>query len=112
MSPPGDSTAAAITAGRAAITEQVAEHAAGVIGFIGLVTPHLVRPLVGHDPARVHIPSMLAGAALLLAADIASRVIPATTEIKVGVLTSLIGVPFFIWLVLRQRSRDLMQAVG
>jgi len=85
---------------------------AGVIGFIGLVTPHLVRPLVGHDPARVHIPSMLAGAALLLAADIASRVIPATTEIKVGVLTSLIGVPFFIWLVLRQRSGDLMQAVG
>lgn len=85
---------------------------AGVIGFIGLVTPHLVRPLVGHDPARVHVPAMLAGAALLLAADIASRVIPATTEIKVGVLTSLIGVPFFIWLVLRQRSRDLMQAVG
>jgi len=85
---------------------------AGVIGFIGLVTPHLVRPLVGHDPARVHVPAMLAGAALLLAADIASRVIPATTEIKVGVLTSLIGVPFFIWLVLRHRSRDLIQAVG
>ena len=85
---------------------------AGVIGFIGLVTPHLVRPLVGHDPARVHVPAMLAGAALLLAADIASRVIPATSEIKVGVLTSLIGVPFFIWLVLRQRSRDLMQVVG
>ena len=85
---------------------------AGVIGFIGLVTPHLVRPMVGHDPARVHVPAMLAGAALLLAADIASRVIPATSEIKVGVLTSLIGVPFFIWLVLRQRSRDLMQVVG
>lgn len=85
---------------------------AGVIGFIGLVTPHLVRPLVGHDPARVHIPAMLAGAALLLAADIASRVIPATSEIKVGVLTSLIGVPFFIWLVLRQRTRDLVQVVG
>ena len=85
---------------------------AGVIGFIGLVTPHLVRPLVGHDPARVHVPAMLAGTALLLAADIASRIIPATSEIKVGVLTSLIGVPFFIWLVLRQRSRDLMQVVG
>lgn len=85
---------------------------AGVIGFIGLVTPHLVRPLVGYDPARVHVPAMLAGAALLLAADIGSRVIPATTEIKVGVLTSIIGVPFFIWLVLRQRGRDLMQAVN
>lgn len=82
---------------------------AGVIGFVGLVVPHLVRPLVGHDPARVHIPAMLAGAALLLAADIATRLIPATSEIRIGVLTALIGVPFFIWLVLRQRGRDLLQ---
>jgi iron complex transport system permease protein len=85
---------------------------AGAIGFVGLVAPHLVRRYVNADPTRIMLPAALAGAALLLAADIASRVIPATTEIKVGVLTSLIGVPFFIWLVLRHRSRDLIQAVG
>jgi iron complex transport system permease protein len=82
---------------------------AGVIGFVGLVTPHLVRPLVGHDPARVHGPAMLAGSALLLAADCATRVIPSSGEIRIGVLTAIIGVPFFIWLVLKQRGRDLIQ---
>jgi iron complex transport system permease protein len=76
---------------------------AGAIGFIGLVAPHLMRPLVNHDPARLLLPSALTGAALLLAADIAVRLIPATTDIKVGVLTSIIGVPFFLALILRQR---------
>jgi len=75
----------------------------GTIGFIGLVAPHLVRPLIGHDPARLLIPSALTGAALLLAADIAVRVIPSTTDIKVGVLTSIIGVPFFLYLIVRER---------
>ena len=75
----------------------------GTIGFIGLVAPHLVRPLIGHDPARVLVPSALAGAALLLAADIAVRLIPSTTDIKVGVLTSIIGVPFFLYLIVRER---------
>ncbi|WOH64790.1 iron ABC transporter permease [Bradyrhizobium sp. BWA-3-5] len=75
----------------------------GAIGFIGLVAPHLVRPLIGHDPARLLIPSALAGAALLLAADIALRIIPSTTDIKVGVLTSIIGVPFFLYLIVRER---------
>lgn len=78
---------------------------AGVIGFIGLVVPHLIRPLVGHDPARVHVPAMLAGASLLLAADCAVRLVPANNEIHVGVLTALIGVPFFLWLVLQGRQR-------
>ena len=76
---------------------------AGTIGFIGLVAPHLMRPLVGHDPARLIVPSTLAGAALLLAADIAVRLIPATSDIKVGVLTSIIGVPFFLYLIVRER---------
>ena len=76
---------------------------AGTIGFIGLVAPHLMRPLVGHDPARLLVPSALTGAALLLAADIAVRIIPSTTDIKVGVLTAIIGVPFFLYLIMRER---------
>jgi len=75
----------------------------GTIGFVGLVAPHLVRPLIGHDPGRLLVPSALAGAALLLAADIAVRIIPSTTDIKVGVLTSIIGVPFFLYLIVRER---------
>jgi iron complex transport system permease protein len=75
----------------------------GSIGFIGLVAPHLMRPLIGHDPARLLVPSALSGAALLLAADIAVRIIPSTSDIKVGVLTSIIGVPFFLYLIMRER---------
>ncbi|MEH2478973.1 iron complex transport system permease protein [Nitrobacteraceae bacterium AZCC 2146] len=75
----------------------------GTIGFIGLVAPHLMRPLIGHDPTRLLVPSALTGSALLLAADIAVRIIPSTTDIKVGVLTSIIGVPFFLYLIVRER---------
>src|SRR3954451_8977532 len=75
----------------------------GTIGFIGLVAPHLMRPLIGHDPGRLLLPSALTGAALLLAADIAVRIIPSTSDIKVGVLTSIIGVPFFLYLIARER---------
>lgn len=84
---------------------------AGTIGFIGLVAPHLVRPLVGYDPARLLLPSALAGAALLLAADIAVRIIPSTSDIKVGVLTAIIGVPFFLYLIVRER-RSLGGGIG
>jgi iron complex transport system permease protein len=76
---------------------------AGTIGFIGLVAPHLMRPLIGHDPARLLVPSALTGSALLLSADIAVRIIPSTSDIKVGVLTSIIGVPFFLYLIMRER---------
>src|ERR1700712_4786503 len=76
---------------------------AGTIGFIGLVAPHLMRPLIGHDPARLLVPSALTGSALLLAADIAVRIVPSTSDIKVGVLTSIIGVPFFLYLIMRER---------
>ena len=75
----------------------------GTISFIGLVAPHLVRPLIGHDPARLLVPSAFTGAALLLSADIAVRIIPSTSDIKVGVLTSIIGVPFFLYLIMRER---------
>lgn len=72
----------------------------GAIGFIGLVAPHLVRPLVGHQPGRALVPAALLGAALLLAADMATRLLRLNAEIKLGVLTALIGAPFFLWLVL------------
>ena len=75
----------------------------GAIGFVGLVAPHVVRPLVGHQPSRVLLPSALCGALLLLAADIATRLIPTAQEVKLGVLTSILGTPFFFWLVLRLR---------
>jgi len=73
----------------------------GAIGFIGLVAPHLVRPLVGAQPSRILLPSALLGATLLLLADAAARSIPTSAEIRLGVLTSLIGAPFFFRLVLR-----------
>jgi len=77
---------------------------AGAIGFVGLVAPHLVRPLVRHDPARTLVPAGLAGAALLLAADCAVRLIPSDVEVKIGVLTALLGVPFFLWIIARRRA--------
>jgi iron complex transport system permease protein len=76
----------------------------GIIGFIGLVAPHLVRPLVGHQPSRVLLPAALCGALLLLFADVATRLTHVGTEMKLGVLTSLIGTPFFFWLVVRLRK--------
>ncbi len=77
---------------------------AGAVGFIGLLAPHLVRPLVGHQPRRVLWPATLAGAALLLAADLGTRLLPFTQELKLGVLTVLVGTPFFVMLVLRLRK--------
>jgi iron complex transport system permease protein len=81
---------------------------AGSIGFIGLVAPHLVRRRVGSDPARVCLPAALMGSALLMAADIVVRIMPSTpsatsVELKVGVVTSLIGVPFFIAMIFSER---------
>jgi iron complex transport system permease protein len=73
----------------------------GSVGFIGLVAPHLVRPFVGHQPSRTMLPSALLGATLLLLADIGTRVIHTNTELRLGVITSLIGAPFFFWLLLR-----------
>ena len=83
---------------------------AGAIGFVGLVAPHLVRPFVGYDPARTLVPSGLAGAALLLAADCAVRVIPSGVEVRIGVLTALLGVPVFLWIIVR-RPAELAGAV-
>jgi iron complex transport system permease protein len=76
---------------------------AGSIGFVGLVAPHLVRRAMHSDPARVMLPGALAGAALLLTADIAVRIVPAAIELKVGVVTALIGVPFFLYMIFGER---------
>ena len=75
----------------------------GVIGFVGLVVPHLLRPVVGFQPGRLLPVSAVGGAVLVLAADIAVRVIPTGTELKLGVLTALVGAPFFLYLVHRLR---------
>ncbi len=75
----------------------------GVIGFVGLVVPHLLRPVVGYHPGRLLPVSAIGGAVLVLAADIAVRVIPTGTELKIGVLTAIVGAPFFIYLVRRLR---------
>jgi iron complex transport system permease protein len=76
---------------------------AGSIGFVGLVAPHLVRRAVGSDPARAMLPAAITGAALLIAADIAVRSVPSAIELKVGVVTALIGVPFFLRMIFSER---------
>lgn len=76
----------------------------GAIGFVGLVAPHLVRDRVKGDPKHVLLPSALAGAALTLGADMLARIIPAPTELKVGALTALMGVPFFLYIIARRRG--------
>jgi len=76
---------------------------AGAIGFVGLVVPHMLRPLVGALPSRLLPASAIGGAALLLAADLAVRLIAPDRDLKLGVLTALVGAPFFLWLVWRNR---------
>ncbi len=78
---------------------------AGVIGFVGLIVPHIVRPWVGHAPGRSLIPSGIAGALLVTLADIAARLVETSGEpLRLGVLTGLMGAPFFLWLILRTRK--------
>ena len=87
-----------------AVSVGAATAVSGVIGFIGLLVPHLLRPFVGHRPAMLLPVSALGGALLLLTADIAVRLIGSVTELKLGVVTALIGAPFFLWLVIRSRG--------
>jgi iron complex transport system permease protein len=68
---------------------------AGIVGFVGLAAPHLVRARAGADPGRILLPSALAGAVLLMAADLAARLIPTDQELKLGVVTALFGAPLF-----------------
>lgn len=77
--------------------------AAGIIGFVGLMVPHIVRPLVGAKPSSVLLPSALAGALLLSLADSAVRIAPTVSELRLGIAMSLLGGPFFLVLLLRLR---------
>ncbi|MBV8681399.1 MAG: iron ABC transporter permease [Caulobacteraceae bacterium] len=77
----------------------------GVIGFVGLIVPHLMRGLVGGRPSSLLVPSALAGAALLLAADILVRLIPAASEVRLGVAMAVLGGPFFLWRLIAIRRR-------
>lgn len=77
---------------------------AGSIGFVGLVVPHLLRPFVGDSPQRLLLPSLFGGAALVLFADVTLRLLSPYGDLRLGVLTALIGAPFFLWLVLRKRE--------
>jgi iron complex transport system permease protein len=74
---------------------------AGAIGFVGIVAPHLVRPLVRHDPQRLLIPSALVAGIILLVADLVIRVLPVQQELKLGVAAALVGGPVFIWIAAR-----------
>jgi iron complex transport system permease protein len=77
---------------------------AGVIGFVGIVIPHLLRLMIGPSHGLLLPASMLAGAALLLCADTAARTLAAPAEVPIGIITAVIGAPFFLGLLLRQRS--------
>ncbi|MFV0369589.1 MAG: FecCD family ABC transporter permease [Hyphomicrobiaceae bacterium] len=80
---------------------------AGGIGFVGLVVPHILRPFVGARPSRLLAASALGGAAVVIAADIAVRLIAPERDLKLGVLTALVGAPFFLWLIFKTR-RELL----
>lgn len=75
----------------------------GAIGFVGLIVPHLVRPFTDRSPSAVLLPSLIGGAALLTCADIGVRLIPTTSELKLGVVTALLGVPVFLVHLMRER---------
>jgi iron complex transport system permease protein len=94
----------AVIAGTA-LTVGASVAAAGVIGFVGLMVPHLVRPFAGNRPSAILVPSALAGAALLAFADSLVRLAPTVSELRLGIAMSMIGGPFFVWLLLRMRRR-------
>jgi iron complex transport system permease protein len=79
----------------------------GVIGFVGLIVPHLLRGVVGERPSALLIPSALGGAILTLTADALVRLTPGVGEVRLGIAMALIGAPFFLWMMLRVRSRAL-----
>lgn len=88
----------------ASLTTAAAVAFAGIIGFIGLIVPHLVRFTVGPDYRRLVPLSIIAGSSALLLADILARMVLAPQSVPVGIVTALAGAPFFLWLL--RRSKD------
>jgi iron complex transport system permease protein len=80
----------------------------GVVGFVGLVVPHVLRRTVGFHPSRLLLPSFLGGAVLTVSADLVIRLMPPGPELKLGVVTALLGAPFFLHLVLRTRRAGVV----
>jgi iron complex transport system permease protein len=89
----------------ASLTTAAAVSFAGIIGFIGLIVPHLVRFLWGADYRRILPLSVISGAAVLLIADVLARVVMAPQELPVGIITALAGAPFFLWILRRARQQ-------
>lgn len=79
----------------------------GLLGFVGLIVPHMVRRLIGSESRSLILGSALGGAALLTLCDIAARLIFAPFELPVGIVLSFVGSPFFLWLLIRKRGRQL-----
>jgi iron complex transport system permease protein len=92
--------------GLAALATGAAVATAGVVGFVGLIVPHIVRMNLGPDHRTLLPASALGGAALLLAADLAARTVVIPRELPLGVVTAVAGGPYFLWLVRRQRNLD------
>lgn len=90
----------------ASLTTAAAVAFTGIIGFVGLIVPHLLRTLWGGDYKRLLPLSVIGGAALLLLADVLSRILLAPQEVPVGIITALAGAPFFLW-VLRRAQRQI-----
>ncbi len=86
-----------------ALATGAATAVAGAVSFVGLVVPHLLRPFYGHQPAKLILPSAIGGAALVSAADVGLRLIAPDGQILLGVVTAMLGAPFFVWLILRMR---------
>jgi iron complex transport system permease protein len=80
---------------------------AGIIGFVGLVVPHLVRPLVGHQPSALLLPSAVAGGVLVVLADCLVRILPSTSEVRLGIAMAALGTPFFLALLLKMRRETV-----
>ena len=97
----------ALLVGGVGLTVGASVAVAGIIGFVGLIVPHLVRPLTDRLPSSLILPSALAGACLVLAADSLVRILPLVTELRLGIALSLLGAPFFLWLLVRMRRGRL-----
>ena len=93
----------AVAVSLAALAVAAATAVSGLIGFVGLVAPHLIRLVLGPGHRALLPGAALCGAALLVFADLAARLLLAPAEIPIGIVTALVGGPFFLWLLVRQR---------